>query len=72
MTLCELCTKKKCVYKITIQKIMRNNNGEQSQHVPYGQSRTFGICEDCLPFSVVTETVQVVEVKQIKRIEGKI
>jgi hypothetical protein len=64
--LCELCRKQKAVFRITLARILNTVSGEQSQHVPYGQTKQFGICETCLPFEIVRETTETVTVVKKK------
>ena len=61
MTLCELCGRQKAVFKITIQTILN------SQHVPYGKTKMFGICKDCLPFEIVRETTETVVITKKRK-----
>lgn len=64
---CEICNGSS-IYTITIQKIMINTNGQQSQHVPFGQFWKFEICQRCLPFAVQTSVVEVKEVVETRKV----
>jgi hypothetical protein len=68
VTLCELCSARKAVYLLTVAKILRTANGNQSQHVPFGETWKFGICESCLPFQKVREVTETIQIRKMRQI----